>query len=263
MNAPMDRRDFLRRVAFTAAMHAPLLSARPSSAAEPLGPVGIRRLRLKANNLAEQVAFYRDVLRLPVDEQDTAVQVSVGESVIEFTPDPSYERPFYHFAFTIPENQLEAAMAWLEPRCPIANIRDSSRKIMHFRTWNAHSCYFFDPAGNILEFIAHHDLNNGTSKPFEQDQILYVSEIGIVVPDVPAAEAAVGERLGLMPYRGSSDTFAPLGDMHGLLIVCKEDRVWLPTTDVPAQVFPTKAELGGIRAAMDWGDLPYTVEPVS
>lgn len=255
----MNRRDFICRIALTAAMHAPLLHAFPARGQETASPVRIRRLQLKANNLAKQAAFYRHVLRLPVEEDGSSLRVTAGPSVIEFSPDLGIEAPFYHFAFTIPENQLQSAMAWLEPRCPVANIRESKRKIMHFRSWNAHSCYFFDPAGNILEFIAHHDLGNGTSEPFDADQILYVSEIGLVVPDVPAVQAKVGEQLGLAPYHGSSDTFAPLGDIHGLLIVCKKDRIWLPTTDVAADVFPTRVELNGIRGTVNWDALPYAI----
>lgn len=256
----MNRREFIQRAAILAAMHTPLLRAAPAFGAEPSGPVRLRRIRLNANNLAAQAKFYREVLQLPVEQNDTAVRVVVGPSVLEFRAEPAVDRPFYHFAFTIPENQLESAMAWLAPRCPIANIRNTENKIMHFRSWNAHSCYFFDPAGNILEFIAHHDLNNGTSVQFQSNQMLYISEIGLVVPDVPSVVADAKEQLGLSPYRGYSDGFAPLGDTHGLLIVCKRERIWLPTTDVPADVFPTRVELEGPRGSMAWERLPYTIE---
>jgi catechol 2,3-dioxygenase-like lactoylglutathione lyase family enzyme len=260
--AAMNRREFVQRMAFLAALHAPLLSARNVFAAAPQPEMRIKRLRLVANNLAEQATFYRDVLQLPVEEIDSLVRVTAGTSQIEFSPSSDVERPFYHFAFNIPENQLNDAMAWLSPRCPIANIRDTTDKVVHFENLNAHSCYFFDPAGNILEFIAHHDVDNGTSIPFDASHMLRICEIGIVVPDVAATIDQVAGTLGLTPYRGFTNTFAPLGDINGVLIVCKKDRIWLPTTDVEAAVFPTHVLLEGTASQCEWDGLPYLVERV-
>ncbi len=255
----MDRRQFLQWSATAiAAMHAPLLRAETFAADS--AKVEIRHTRLRANNLAEQAGYYRDVLRLPVEASADAVRVTAGTSVIEFVPGTPGERPFYHFAFTIPENQLEAAMAWLEPRCPILNIRDTPEKIIRFKSWNAESFYFNDPAGNILEFIVHHDLANGVSEPFSERHILWQSEIGLVVPDVATAEKTIEDALGLRYFVDHSPVFSPIGDRRGLLIVVKHDRVWLPSLDVHAAVFPTDVELAGTGpGSLDFGGQPYSI----
>lgn len=256
----IDRRTFLQwSAAAIAAMHAPLLAA--ETAREVSAKVEIRHTRLRANNLAEQAAYYRDVLMLPVEASDDSVRVTAGASVIEFVPGEPAQRPFYHFAFTIPENRLESAMAWLEPRGPILNIRDTPEKIIHFKSWNAQSFYFNDPAGNILEFIAHHDLANGVSGPFGPQHVLWQSEIGLVVPDVPAAEKQIADTLGLRYYIDHSPVFAAVGDVRGLLIIVKRDRIWLPTLDVHADIFPTEVALGTSSAGtLDIAGLPYRVE---
>ncbi len=253
------RREFLQwSAAAIAAMHAPLLAAQTKR--EDSAQVEIRHTRLHANNLAEQAAYYRDVLMLPVEASDGSVRVTAGQSVIEFVPGDPAQRPFYHFAFTIPENQLEPAMAWLEPRCPILTIRDTPEKIMRFKAWNAESFYFNDPAGNILEFIVQHDLANGITGPFSSEHILWQSEIGLVVPDVPAAEEQIAGALGLHYYIDHSPNFSPIGDIRGLLIVVQHDRVWLPTTNVHAAVFPTELTLSGAGAGQ-WNPAgqPYSV----
>ncbi len=257
----LNRREFLQwSVAAVAAMHAPLLSAQTAPRAPVSAQVQIRNVRLHARDLAAQAAFYRDVLKLPIETSEGSVRVTAGTSVIEFVPAQGEGRPFYHFAFTIPENKLGDAMAWLEPRCPILNIRDTKEKIIDFKSWNAQSFYYNDPEGNILEFIVHHDLANGTSEPFSEKHILWESEIGLVVPDVPAAEKAIEESLGLRYYHDHSPIFAPVGDVRGLLIVVKKDRVWLPTLDVHADVFPTEVELSGDRLGhAELKYLPYTV----
>lgn len=255
----MDRRDFIKRTALLAVFHAPILDTTSVFGAEVSTKVKIQTIRLKANNLGAQARFYRDVLLLPVIETDSQVTVIVGYSTIVFTVDDTVASPFYHFAFTIPENQLRAAMEWLQPRCEIETIRDTKDKVIHFRNWNAHACYFLDPEGNILEFIAHHDLDNGIGSPFGPEQISYVSEIGLVVPDVPNTEEMIRAGLGLIAYRGSTHSFAPIGDTTGLLIVCQDSRIWLPTVDVEAEVFPTHIEMQGIEAGFDFNDLPYSI----
>jgi len=255
----INRREFLQwSAAVLTAMHAPLLSAQTAPAAPVSAQVQIKHVKLHARDLAAQAAYYRDVLKLPVETGDHFVRVTAGQSVIEFVPAASNTRPFYHFAFTIPENKLTDAMAWLEPRCPISNIRDTKEKIMDFKSWNAQSFYFDDPEGNILEFIVHHDLANGNSEPFSEKHILWESEIGLVVPNVPAAEREIEQALGLRYYRDHYPDFAPVGDLRGQLIVVKKDRVWLPTLDVHADVFPTEVALSGTNGrTLNISESPY------
>ena len=83
----------------------------------------------------------------------------------------------------------------------------------HFASWNAHACYFRDPAGNILEFIARHNLKNDRPGEFSARDILAASEIGVVVDDVPGLATDVDRQLGLRPFAGTSAAdFAALGD---------------------------------------------------
>src|SRR5690606_32649521 len=114
--------------------------------------------------------------------------------------------------------------------------------------WNAHSVFFFDPAGNVVEYIARHDLANAAPGDFGVDDILYASEIAFVVDDVPGAAETLAEAAGAGLYRGSSDQFAAVGDELGLLLVMKRGRVI--SFDSPERkavdVFPSRA---AIRAA--------------
>jgi catechol 2,3-dioxygenase-like lactoylglutathione lyase family enzyme len=261
MNSTLTRREWLQRTALLAAMHAPLLGRPAFGDLDSQGEFRLKRIRLAANNLDEQAAFYGDVLRVPVERPDgKTVRITLGASQVEFSPDAAYEKPFYHFAITIPENQLNAAMDWLSPRREILNIQRTQEKVIHFKNLNAHSCYFLDPAGNILEFIAHHNLKNGTSAPFDPEQLLWVSEIGIVVPSVPEIEKRSAESLGIKPYGGSWPNFSPIGSIYGMLIVVQKDRVWLPTNDVHAGVFPTDVKFTGAKGALSFESLPYSIE---
>ncbi len=119
-----------------------------------------------------------------------------------------------------------------------------------------------DAVGNILEYIGHHDMDNATSDLFSPKKVLYTSEIGMVVPDVPANVTALNKRFGLDLFRGQSSAgFTALGDTRGLLLIVKKGRGWLPINSVKSDVFPVEVTLGHGNPgdAMDFGDLPYVV----
>jgi hypothetical protein len=72
----------------------------------------------------------------------------------------------YHFAFNIPENQIRSAKEWLMPRTVLLKDEQGNDYFQH-SGWNSEAVYFKDPAGNILEFIARHDLSNAVDGDFD------------------------------------------------------------------------------------------------
>jgi catechol-2,3-dioxygenase len=209
------------------------------------GPLGIARLRLRTHRLAELRAFYREKLQFPIREKTRdSITFQAGTTALTFVRTEEKEsQPFYHFAFNIPENKLPLAKEWLARRTPLA-LRDGEA-VFHFPNWNAHSIYFWDPAGNLGELIARHNLPNARSGAFTPEEILYASEIGLVVEDVPAAVRELKSRLGLQTYRQGSNVFEPVGDEHRLLIVAQKGRPWMHRA---SEIFPTGATLYGAEA---------------
>lgn len=138
--------------------------------------------------------------------------------------------PVAHFAFNIPENQFDAAVAWLRERVPIVTEPDG-RERFAFSDWDAHAVYFTDPDGNIAELIARHTLVESRR---DQVALLCISEIGLVVDDVPATADA----LGLPSYRPGHTSFRPMGDENGLVIVVQRERLWYPDNRHAAQPVP-------------------------
>ncbi|WP_395143132.1 VOC family protein [Armatimonas sp.] len=140
-----------------------------------------------------------------------------------------------HFAFTIPENLFDEAVAWLREHAPLLSGSDG-KELFDFSHWNAHAVYFTDPDGNIAELIARHTLPNSRRENFE---ILGISEIGLVTDDVPGTVAS----LGLPLYRQGGTQFQPVGDEEGLLIVVQHNRPWYPDNRHPAQPIPLTVTL--------------------
>jgi hypothetical protein len=110
----------------------------------------------------------------------------------------------------------------IPPRLRDANYPDD---VVNYAHWNAHSVFFFDPGGNVVEYIARHDLQNASPGNFGTADILYASEIAFVTDDVPTLAKQVKEIASLSQYRGGDENFTALGDEQGLLLIMKRGRV--------------------------------------
>lgn len=276
--AALSRREFLASTAACAwlACHPePILS---DTASPPGGRPLITRLQLSsAAPLAAMRGFYRDTLGLEIlEDRADRLTVAAGLTPITFEPAAgSAGAPWYHVAFNIPENKLLAARAWQLQRTPLiptpAHRIDPSfpPDVRHFPSWNAHSVFFWDPAGNLLEHIARHDLGNARPGPFTSRDILYASEIGFVFDDQHGAAREVHRDLGLPAYPPGRDPggWWAMGNELGL-VLCLPKRIWGENTDRPKRfgVHPTRATIraaaggGAGRRSYEFPGYPYLLE---
>jgi catechol-2,3-dioxygenase len=199
----------------------------------------LRELHLQTADLGALVSFYgtlvgEDAVKL-VGHQ---LEVKIGRSSLTFTRANQPLNGVYHVAINIPKNQFEQAKTWLRERVPF--IADNAGEDSFYsENWDAHMVYFYDPAGNIVELIARHTLDNTSDVPFSQASLLSISEIGIAADDVAAQVASLSERTGARPYHWSgSSVFTPVGDAEGLFIVVQHGREWFPDTGQAAEHLP-------------------------
>lgn len=190
----------------------------------------INSLTLFATDLDVQHAFYTAMLGLDmVARTPDSVTFQAGRTLLTFC---QHDDPggFHHFAFDIPSNQVDGAEAWLRQRVALLEDPAGTSRFPLSEGWNSESLYFEDAAGNILEFIARHDLPNDSEAPFSPASVLYISELGVVVPDVAVTVLGLERRFGLSPFNEQSRTFSPVGSQDGLLIVVQEGRGWFPVS---------------------------------
>ncbi len=200
-------------------------------------------LRLQTADVAQQKQFYVNKLGFALlDEAPDSITLCAGATRLIFEQAEQATQPFYHFAFNIPENQLASAKAWIAERG--ISLSQSHPDDWYSVSWNSHALYFYDPAGNIVEFIARHNLNNATAGAFTAQTIVSVSEIGLVVDDVAGMVRTLQSTLGLEIYQNMAENFAPLGDEHGLFIVVKRGRTWL-ASNKHSEVYPTTVTIQG------------------
>ena len=111
------------------------------------------RLSVGAARMADQQALYETALELPTRAAAGGFTVTVGETELTFTSAPG--EPFYHFALLVPGDRFVAALTWIRARVELLPHRASPDVVFDFPDWDAQACYFHDPAGNIVELIAH------------------------------------------------------------------------------------------------------------
>jgi hypothetical protein len=173
--------------------------------------------------------FYGSELGLPLDGD----VIVVGETRLCF--DLEEGGAFYHFALLAPGDRFGAALEWAQQRVDLLG------DVFEFENWDAEAVYFHDPAGSIVELIAHHGLEeNGRSGPFAAEELLGFSELGIVGDRKSLLRQL--ETDGLELWSGTvdePDRLAFVGEKGRTLILAPPGRGWLPT-DRPAEPHPVE-----------------------
>jgi hypothetical protein len=176
--------------------------------------------------------FYGGELGLPLDGE----VIVVGETRLRFEVEPG--GAFYHFALLVPGDRFDAALASAQQRVELLG------DVFDFDNWDALAVYFHDPAGNIVELIAHRGLEeNGRSGAFGAAEIVGFSELGIVGD--PPSELRKLESQGLSLWDGTvdePDRLAFVGEKGRTLILAPPGRGWLPTGR-PAEPHPVEFRL--------------------
>jgi len=216
----------------------------------------IREVSITARHPDAAAAFYRDVLRMPVDEQSDRVTVTIGSSQLIITPGDQFEG-IHHLAFGISPHDFDLAHRWLNEQIePI--IAQGSDVIDGPAGWNSQSVYFHGPEEILLEFIARQadaEIPGGTG-PVPRP--LSISEVGIGVPDVRAAVRELTDTLGLPTFPPQEAQFAPVGNHDGLLILVDHERVWFPTRTHQAARGPLTARIHAPKHSRDVAITAYT-----
>jgi hypothetical protein len=177
--------------------------------------------------------FYSAELGLPLDGD----AIVVGETRLRFRVEED-GGAFYHFAFLVPGDRFDAALASVAKRVELLG------DVFEFENWDAEAAYFHDPAGNIVELIAHHGLEqNNRRDDFAPEEIVGLSELGIVGDK--QHELRMLEKRGLSLWDGTidePDRLAFVGEKGRTLILASPGRGWLPTGR-PAEPHPVEFQL--------------------
>lgn len=228
----------------------------------------IDNLHLRTAHLSDLRTFYADTLDCPVTNADAGeFTIEIGTTDVTFSGIDDRSDPSYHFAINIPQNQFDDARTWLSDRVELVSDAETGEHEIFFEDWNAHAIYGLDPANNLFELIARHDLSNDSDRLFGSEHFRRVSEIGLPVPNVRRAVEAIKDNVGvsLRNNRATAITddasFAAVGDDHGLFIVVEEGRGWFPIRNQAAEVYPVTIGISDTTTEYAFPNLPYRIFP--
>ena len=199
---------------------------------------------LRTDQLEELRDFYLRILELRETERHRnsfTVQIGHTSLIFKHITSDTAPSPVYHVAVSIPENLFEEGKHWAKARVQLN--QESGTDEVYFSSWDAHSCYFEDPAGNVLELISRHQLNNTGEPPFSSDDLLAVSEIATGAHDVPAIVQQLNET-GFPTLGTAYNAFAAVGDPHGLIIIKKRGDRWY-FSNQPVDIHPLDLTVNG------------------
>lgn len=219
----------------------------------------IKRLELLTSDLIRQRDFYSSVLELSANLENDSLHIQAGKTDLIFKEQNDFDGA-YHFCFNIPENKFTECKQWISAKIPLLKD-DKGNDEFTGGSWNSSSVYFKDSAGNILEFIARHDQNNAVNQLFNSQYILQVSEIGLPSQDVISFAKDLCSKLGVNVYKQDfNETFTPIGDENGLLILPIENRIWYPNTGVPAKLLDVNLDLEVNGKSFQVSGMPYEIK---
>ena len=205
----------------------------------------ITEILLKSANLDKMSSFYAD-LGLQIDKSvSDQISFQVGWTKIRFKLSDNHVP--YHYCFLIPSNKLEQALIWMQNFTSIITNEENS-EITYFENWNAHSIYFWDPDGNIVELITRHDLDYTSHDTFNASEILGLNEIGLPTYNITGTQEFLSKSMGTTSWLGNDKVFGTHGDLEGLLLLPNPEfkKTWYPTqTPIEIAKVEFKVEANG------------------
>lgn len=203
-------------------------------------------LSAPADRLDDLRRFYGAVLGRAWSA-DGATGGHVGESHLVLTAGEG--APFFHVALLVPGDRFTAAYRWAAGALDLLPDRTTGDVIFDFPDWDAQAVYFHDPAGNIMELIAHRGLaHNDKTGAFHPSELAGISEVGLVGDPAHLARA-IRSHLGLEVWDGGVDRpggLAFVGERGRTLILGRMGRGWMPTGR-PAEAHPLTVTLAAPR----------------
>ncbi|SIT93508.1 VOC family protein [Pontibacter indicus] len=199
----------------------------------------ITALELQTDQPEALKTFYTQVLGLPLLSEDGAsFSMQAGYSTLTFRAVEAPPRGGYHLAFHIPGDGVSDAATWLQNRVAFLHAPGATSPVVKHESWQAKALYFYDPAFNLLEVIAHRS-SPASRLPFGPEQLIGIAEVGLPVKDVAGFAQELRTKFGLPRWKSATALFEAVGDAEGLFIVVQEQRPWFPTQN-PAQAMPLR-----------------------
>lgn len=144
----------------------------------------ITKVKLYVHDVQKMQQFYVDLLGFALLERTADhFTIAMGESRMTFEKLSSKIPKQYHFALNIPSNLFQQAKIWAKEH--VGLLDSEGQDEVYFEFLKAYSCYFYDPEGNIVEFIARQEINPKHAEVnFSVEQVLHIGEINLTSDNI-------------------------------------------------------------------------------
>ncbi|KOS62012.1 VOC family protein [Lysinibacillus agricola] len=206
----------------------------------------ITKVKLYAYDVHKMKEFYCDHLGFVlIKNSDNFFEMAAGESIITFKKIPSSVKKQYHFALNIPCNLFQQAKSWGKKHAEL--LFSEGQDEVYFDTLKAHSCYFYDPEGNIIELISRQEVNQKQdAESFSAKHVLNIGEMNLTTDAIYSVANSLRE-YGITPMNNNeicSDALTFMGNYEdgANLLLGPSERVWY-FSNKKAIVSPIKMEI--------------------
>jgi len=206
----------------------------------------ITKVKLYAYDVHKMKEFYCNHLGFAlITNTDHFVDIAVGESIITFEKIPSYVKKQYHFALNIPCNLFQQGKIWVKDRAEL--LFSEGQDEVYYDRLKAHSCYFYDPEGNIIELISRQEVNQKQdADSFSPEHVLNIGEMNLTSDAIDSVANSLKE-YGITPMnnneiRSNALTFMGNYEDGANLLLGPSERIWY-FSDKKAIVSPIKIEI--------------------
>ncbi|WP_174616111.1 VOC family protein [Virgibacillus ihumii] len=205
----------------------------------------INKVTMYSNHLEKMKDFYVENLGFELlNKDEKGFELKAGESVLEFRENNLDSEPYYHFALNISYNLFRQAKEWAFEKMELNT--EGGDDEAHFEFLNSKSIYFFDPGGNIVEFIARKSYPNSGAATFTVNDVLNISEMSLTVNDVIGIAGKIIERG--VPVRenesvdANSLNFMGEAEEGAFLLLGPSERRWI-FSDKDSEVHPVRIQV--------------------
>jgi catechol 2,3-dioxygenase-like lactoylglutathione lyase family enzyme len=210
----------------------------------------IESIKLFTSELAETFQFYEETLECPVRmiNEETFV-VEIGETHLYFQQSDEDVQPFYHFAIDIPYNHFYDMKQHYQNILFL--LMEDGAHATYFESFIAHSFYFHDPSGNVVELIAR--ISNITDEP----EFSRISEIGFVCNEANEVFEALSKYY-LNTYENQpfiAEDLNFIGDTRddSFILLTPENNKWL-FSEKMSESYPITIQTSEFELSMDQQD---------
>jgi len=210
----------------------------------------ITEATIYVSNYDKTLSFYKRLFRNKLSEvSNKEFKIKLPWNTLHVIKEDSIGEPFYHYCFLIPKSLFDQAKNYVSNMVEL-NTQDGEDEISFIPS--IRSFYFYDPSGNVVEFMGKDSNDNPSQETFSPHEILGISEMSLVTDDLSQTASKLYHEgiLEKAPSEINQDGLTFISSGETTLLLSPTDRVWVFSEKV-GKVFPQSIKMDGKEIKVD------------